>query len=46
LTPVAINYDVITVFLVEEVKKLKQQIEVLTNLNVSLSTRITSLENP
>ena len=45
LTPVAINYDVITVFLVEEVKKLKEQIEVLTNLNDSLSTRITSLEN-
>jgi hypothetical protein len=46
LTPVAINYEVITVFLVEEMKKLKQQITDLTTQNQALSTRITALENP
>jgi hypothetical protein len=45
LTPVAINYDVITVFLVEELKKLNQQVLDLTTQNVSLSERITALEN-
>jgi hypothetical protein len=30
-TPVAINYNVITVFLVEEIKKLKARIEALEN---------------
>ena len=38
LTPVAINYDVITVFLIEELKKLKQQ-------NDDLLARVTMLEN-
>ena len=30
-TPVAINYNVITVFIVEEIKKLKARIEALEN---------------
>ena len=30
-TPVAINYNVITVFLVEEIKKLKARVEALEN---------------
>ena len=44
LTPVAINYDVITVFLVEELKKLKTTVNELTTQNVSLSSRIAALE--
>jgi hypothetical protein len=46
LTPVAINYDVITLFLVEELKKLKQKVDDLTSQNTSLSNRISALENP
>jgi hypothetical protein len=44
-TPVGINYDVITVFLVEEVKKLKQQNISLTEKLLALEERLSLLEN-
>jgi ABC-type uncharacterized transport system auxiliary subunit len=42
---VNVNYNVITVFLVEEVKKFKTQINNLQTANIEMNNRILELES-